>query len=114
MAAIALVLERARAGQGQALFVIGEAGLGKTSVLETAREQAAGFAVGVGRGQAIEATLHFGIVSEALRGVGAGTPLDVPRSAASAGLDAPATCGAAAAWPSSRSGGMRPRSCCHG
>src|SRR5260370_18579844 len=88
MAAIALVLERARAGQGQALLVIAEAGLGKTSVLERAREQAAGFTVGVGRGQAIEATLHFGIVSEALRGVGAGTPLDVPRSAASAGLDA--------------------------
>ncbi len=88
LAAIALVLERARAGQGQALFVIGEAGLGKTSVLETARDQAAGFAVGVGRGQAMEATLHFGIVSEALRGVGAGTPLDIPRSAASAGLDA--------------------------
>ena len=88
MAAIALVLERARAGQGQALFVIGEAGLGKTSVLKEAREQATGFAVGLGRGQAIEATLHFGIVSEALRGVGAGTPLDLPRNAASAGLDA--------------------------
>jgi len=88
MAAIALVLERARAGQGQALFVIGEAGLGKTSVLKEAREQAGGFAVGLGRGQAIEATLHFGIVSEALRGVGAGTPLDLPRNAASAGLDA--------------------------
>ncbi|HSS93347.1 MAG TPA: AAA family ATPase [Candidatus Dormibacteraeota bacterium] len=88
VAAIALVLERARAGQGQALFVIGEAGLGKTSVLEQAREQAAGFAVGVGRGQAMEATLHFGIVSEALRAIGAGTPLDVPRSAASVGLDA--------------------------
>jgi len=88
MAAIALVLERARAGQGQAIFVIGEAGLGKTSVLEQAREQATGFAVGIGRGQAMEATLHFGIVSEALRGVGAGTPIDVRRTAASAGLDA--------------------------
>src|SRR5260370_5739594 len=88
MAAIALVLERARAGQGQALFVIGEAGRGKTSVWKQAREQAGGLSVGVGRGQAMEATLHFGIVSEALRGVGAGTPLDVPRSAASAGLDA--------------------------
>ena len=88
MAAIALVLERARAGEGQALFVIGEAGLGKTSVLESSRELAAGFAVGVGRGQAVEATLHFGIVSEALRGLGAGTPLDVPKTAAPAGLDA--------------------------
>ena len=88
MAAIALVLERARAGQGQALFVIGEAGLGKTSVLERARELAGGFAVGVGRGQAIEATLHFGIVSEALKGVGAGTPLDTPKSAGGVGLDA--------------------------
>src|SRR6267378_2852333 len=88
MAAIALVLERARAGQGQALFVIGEAGLGKTSVLEHARDLAGGFAVGVGRGQAMEATLHFGIVSEALKGVGAGTPLDTPKSVGGAGLDA--------------------------
>src|ERR1700730_7160184 len=88
LAAIALGLERARAGQGQALFVIGEAGLGKTSVVERAREQAGGFAIGVGRGQAMEATLHLGIVSEALRGVGAGTPLDVPKAAAPAGLDA--------------------------
>ena len=88
LAAIALVLERARSGQGQALFVIGEAGLGKTSVLERAREGASGFQVGVGRGQAMEATLHFGIVSEALRGIGAGTPLDVPRNAGAAGLDA--------------------------
>jgi DNA-binding CsgD family transcriptional regulator/Tfp pilus assembly protein PilF len=88
MAAIALVLERARAGQGQSLFVIGEAGLGKTSVLEHARDLAGGFAVGVGRGQAMEATLHFGIVSEALKGVGAGTPLDHPKSVGGAGLDA--------------------------
>src|SRR5260370_4411098 len=87
MAAIALVLERARAGEGQTLFVIGEAGLGKTSVLESTRELATGFAVGVGRGQAVEATLHFGIVSEALRGLGAGTPLDIPKGAAPAGLD---------------------------
>src|SRR5258706_4474782 len=86
MAAIALVLERARAGEGQTLFVIGEAGLGKTSVLESTRELATGFAVGVGRGQAVEATLHFGIVREALRGSGAGTPLDIPRSAAPAAL----------------------------
>ncbi len=91
MAAIALVLERARAGEGQTLFVIGEAGLGKTSVLESTRELATGFAVGVGRGQAVEATLHFGIVSEALRGLGAGTPLDIPKGAAPAGLDARAS-----------------------
>ncbi len=88
LAAFAVVLERARAGQGQALFVIGEAGLGKTSVLERGREIAAGFAVGIGRGQAIEATLPFGIVSEALRGLGAGTPLDASRGAGGAGLDA--------------------------
>src|SRR2546427_12191623 len=90
MAAIALVLERARAGEGQALFVIGEAGLRKTTVLESTRELAGDFAVGIGRGQAMEATLHFGIVSEALRGLGAGTPLDAPRSAAPAGRDRPA------------------------
>src|SRR5260370_37694776 len=88
MAAIALVLERARAGQGPARCVVAAAGRGKTGVLERAREQAAGFNVGVGRGQAMEAMLHVGIVSEAVRGVGAGPPLDVPRSAASAGLDA--------------------------
>jgi len=57
-------------------------------VLESTRELAGDFAVGIGRGQAMEATLHFGIVSEALRGLGAGTPLDAPRSAAPAGLDA--------------------------
>src|SRR5260370_26817316 len=88
MAAIALDLERARSGQGQALVGTGEAGLGKTRVLAQAQKEARGFAVGVGGGQAMEATLHFGIVSEALRGVGAGTPLDVQKGAGSAGLDA--------------------------
>src|SRR5260370_28805553 len=88
MAAIALDLERARAGQGEAVLVMGEAGVGKTSVLAQAQKEARGFAVGVGRGQAMEATLHFGIVSEALRGVGAGTPLDVQKGAGAAGLDA--------------------------
>jgi DNA-binding CsgD family transcriptional regulator len=88
LAAIELVLERARSGQGQTLFVIGEAGLGKTSVLLRARDLAKGFAIGLGRGQAMEATLPFGIVSEALQGLNAPTPLDASAGGAVGGLDA--------------------------
>jgi len=91
LAAIGLVLERARSREGRTLFVIGEAGLGKTSVLLRAREMAEGFATGVGRGQAMEATLPFGIISEALRSLGGPSPTDASGGSALAGLDARAT-----------------------
>jgi DNA-binding CsgD family transcriptional regulator len=63
-------LERARAGLGGALFIVGEAGLGKTSVLERARLQAEGeMEVGFARGELIEAGLAFGVARGALDGV---------------------------------------------
>jgi DNA-binding CsgD family transcriptional regulator len=62
-------LAAARAGRGGALFVVGEAGLGKTSVLEAVRRQAqaeAGMGVGFARGEQIESGLAFGVAREAL------------------------------------------------
>lgn len=60
-------------GRGDALFVSGEAGLGKTSVLKWARQRGAdgGLNVGVGRAHPMETDLPFGLVSQALGGAGA-------------------------------------------
>jgi len=68
LAAAAACLEAARAGRGGALFVVGEGGLGKTSVLEAARRQAeaAGMGVGFARGEQLESSLAFGVAREAL------------------------------------------------
>jgi DNA-binding CsgD family transcriptional regulator len=61
-------------GRPRSLFVIGEAGLGKTSVLDracsTARER--GFVCGAGRGDAMESTLPFGVVTQAFAALGGG------------------------------------------
>src|SRR5215471_7206875 len=60
------------AGRAGALFVVGEAGLGKTAVLDRASRlaAAAGLAVGAGRGHPMETGLPFGLVAQALDGVG--------------------------------------------
>jgi DNA-binding CsgD family transcriptional regulator len=72
LSAVAALLDRAAAGEGGALFVTGEAGSGKTAVLDAAGRLAAGrFAVGVGRGDVVEAGLPFGVVDQAVRGIGA-------------------------------------------
>ena len=76
LARMALTLQRARDGQGGSLFIIGEAGLGKTTLLERAQAMADGFEVGYGRGQAIESGLPFGLVSEALGRLGGPNPLE--------------------------------------
>jgi DNA-binding CsgD family transcriptional regulator len=61
------VLESAVSGRGKALFVLGEAGLGKTTLLEQAVELAGGrLAVGVGRADVAEAALPFGLLGQAL------------------------------------------------
>ncbi|HEY2052408.1 MAG TPA: LuxR C-terminal-related transcriptional regulator [Solirubrobacterales bacterium] len=61
------VLDGARAGRGGALFVVAEAGLGKTSVLERAIELAAAdFEVGHGHGDEMERMLPFGLLGHAL------------------------------------------------
>ncbi len=59
-------------GHSAALYVLGEAGLGKTSVLDHAcgQSKAAGLAVGLGRGHPMEAGLPFGLLTQALDGIG--------------------------------------------
>jgi DNA-binding CsgD family transcriptional regulator len=70
-AAIGATLDDARAGQGGVLFLVGEAGLGKTTMVDRARQLAGtAFAVGEGHGDATEAALPFGIFSQALDDLG--------------------------------------------
>ena len=67
MAAVRGVLEAAVAGRGGALFLVGEAGLGKTSLLDHAVLVAGGrLEVGVGRADVAEAALPFGLLGQAL------------------------------------------------
>ncbi|HEX2290795.1 MAG TPA: ATP-binding protein, partial [Pseudonocardiaceae bacterium] len=67
LGALERLLDDAGEGRGGALFIVGPAGLGKTTVLEhaitVARSQ---FAVGVGRGDQVEAVLPFGLIGQAL------------------------------------------------
>ncbi|MDQ4068785.1 MAG: AAA family ATPase, partial [Actinomycetota bacterium] len=58
-------------GQGGALFVLGEAGLGKTSVLEEACRQAGDdLLVARARCDPMEASLPFGVLSQVVHGLG--------------------------------------------
>jgi len=67
MAAVRQLLEAAADGHGGALFIVGEAGLGKTTMLEYALRLAGErFRIGVGRGDRVEAALPFGLISQAL------------------------------------------------
>jgi ATP/maltotriose-dependent transcriptional regulator MalT len=78
-AAVAGLVRGARSGRAGALFVVGEAGIGKTAVLDHARALAGehGFRVGAGHGEAMEATLPFGLMAQVLTGLG-GDALDGP------------------------------------
>jgi AAA ATPase domain len=60
------------AGRGGALFVLAEAGLGKTSVVDQASRAAAaaGLTAGLGRGHPMETSLPFGVLAQALDGAG--------------------------------------------
>ena len=70
-AAVAELLEAARAGRGGVLFVEGEAGLGKSSVLDSARALAQpDLRVGLGQGDAMEMSLPFGLLDQALAPLG--------------------------------------------
>jgi DNA-binding CsgD family transcriptional regulator/tetratricopeptide (TPR) repeat protein len=65
------LLDSAREGHGGTLLVVGEAGLGKTSVLEHGRQLAGPeVRIGAGRGDPMESALPFGLFSQALGGVG--------------------------------------------
>src|SRR5207244_3278995 len=62
-------------GRGRILFIVGEAGLGKTTMVERARAGSGSrFKVSIGRGDAAESSLPFGIVDQALRGLGFRSP----------------------------------------
>jgi DNA-binding CsgD family transcriptional regulator len=64
---VAELIEAARNGCGGVLFVEGEAGLGKTSLLEWARHLAPpDLRVGLGQGDAMEMSLPFGVFDQAL------------------------------------------------
>jgi DNA-binding CsgD family transcriptional regulator len=70
-AAISGLLDGARDGRGGALFVVGEAGLGKTTCLARATVLAApAMRVGAGRGDVMETSLPFGMFITALSAVG--------------------------------------------
>ena len=87
--ALESVLQDARQGRGETLFLVGEAGLGKTTMLQQARVRAGGgFGIGAGHGDAVEATLPFGIFSQALDDIGSRGILDVETAPAGFGVDA--------------------------
>jgi DNA-binding CsgD family transcriptional regulator len=67
LSAIRELIDNAALGGGGALFVLGEAGLGKSTVLEHALDLAAGrMVVTVGRADVAEAALPFGLLGQAL------------------------------------------------
>jgi DNA-binding CsgD family transcriptional regulator len=72
VASAAELVDRVAAGGSGALFLVGEAGLGKTSVIGQACQRAAeaGLTVGIGRGHPMESGLPFGVLVEAFDGVG--------------------------------------------
>ena len=77
VATIERLLAEACQGQGRSLFIVGEAGLGKTTMLEQASAIGRGqFQISTGRGDAAESTLPFGIIDQALRGLGFRAPVE--------------------------------------
>jgi DNA-binding CsgD family transcriptional regulator/tetratricopeptide (TPR) repeat protein len=74
--AVAALLDSARAGRGGVLFVEGDAGLGKSTILESARECARpDLRVGLGQGDSMEMSLPFGVLDQALSMLGGPTLL---------------------------------------
>jgi DNA-binding CsgD family transcriptional regulator/Tfp pilus assembly protein PilF len=69
-AAVTRLISEARAGRGGALFVVGEAGLGKTTILDQVKELAdPDVRIGLGRGDAMEASLPFELFAAVLDSV---------------------------------------------
>ena len=66
------LVSRVAAGGSGALFMVGDAGLGKTSLIDRAcgLAAAADLAVGLGRGHPMETALPFGLIAQALDEVG--------------------------------------------
>src|SRR6516165_10364473 len=67
MAAVRGLLSDALSGRGGTLFVVGEAGLGKTTALRYATAAAGDrFRTGTGQADVAEAALPFGLIGQAL------------------------------------------------
>ncbi len=65
------VVDDVRAGRGRSLFVVGEAGLGKTAVLDWAASYAGSdLLTATGRGDEMEAGLPFGLLIQVLQALG--------------------------------------------
>ena len=84
LVSIAGLLDRARAGSGGALFVVGEAGLGKTAVLDQAVQSTTAFRVGRARADERETTLPFGLFAQGFEALGVKHGLGDAEQAASA------------------------------
>lgn len=85
LGAATALLEQTGEGSGGSLFILGEAGLGKTAVLERVRQLAnAKLRIGVGQGDVMESSLPFGLLVEALAGIGGADALIEGVAAASA------------------------------
>ncbi|MHB1783669.1 MAG: ATP-binding protein [Acidimicrobiales bacterium] len=70
LVAVGSLLTAAAAGRGGALFVVGEAGLGKTALVRRAQVMAPGFTVVAVEAISAEASLPFGVAGEALAALG--------------------------------------------
>ncbi|WP_036726311.1 AAA family ATPase [Patulibacter minatonensis] len=70
LALVSAALERARDGRGGAVVVVGDAGTGKTSVLEAARRAAGGTATVAVRAEEMETGVPFGVLDALLRALG--------------------------------------------
>src|SRR6202048_5603575 len=78
LAAIERLLSEAREGRGRSLFIVGEAGIGKTTMVDRAQASGRGqFQISIGRGDAAESSLPFGVIDQALRGLGFRSPTDL-------------------------------------
>jgi len=70
LAAVTNLISGVRAGRGDALFVVGAAGLGKTTILDEARRLACpDLRIGCARGDVMEASLPFGLFAALLDAV---------------------------------------------
>lgn len=97
LAAVTRLISGARAGRGDTLFVVGEAGLGKTTILDEARRLACpDMRIGYSHGDVMEASLPFGLFAALLDTV------DGPREL----LDPPVTDLSSCDVPAIRFGGV--------
>src|SRR3954454_615623 len=78
LATAVAVIDRARAGGGGSAFILGEAGIGKTAVLEEIGRRVEGqLAIGLARGEQMGRNMPFGFATQALASLGAPDLIDV-------------------------------------